>query len=131
MTIYYSALTRGFYASDVHGKKGEPGSFVPQDALEISEAKYQELFDAQANGKIIVPDEEGRPVAVTRPPQAPTLESVKAQAKALLAECDWTQLADVDAATRTSFAPYRSLLREIIAQTTDPAAVIWPEPPTT
>jgi hypothetical protein len=130
MTKYYSPSTGGFFSEEIHGIKNKAGSLVPDDAVEISEEKHSELLEAQSSGKEIHPDADGRPVAVKPRPSAPTVDGVKARAKALLADCDWTQLADVDEETRSAFAPYRALLRGILTQTTDPAAVIWPEPPT-
>jgi hypothetical protein len=45
----------------------------------------------------------------------------RARRNTLLAECDWTQLPDVPAATKTAWAPYRQALRDLPE---DPA---WPD----
>jgi hypothetical protein len=48
---------------------------------------------------------------------------------ALLTACDWTQLADVPAATRDAWAPYRQALREVPQQAGFPQAIEWPAAP--
>ncbi|OOF59406.1 DUF4376 domain-containing protein [Rodentibacter myodis] len=58
MAIYYKD---GFYNNAY-------GGFVPESAVEISEEKYVELLEGQANGKRIVTDKNGHPV-LADPPQ--------------------------------------------------------------
>lgn len=53
--IYYSKSTLGFYNNIIH-------KTMPDDVIEITEEEYKVLFDGQANGKIISPDETGRPI---------------------------------------------------------------------
>lgn len=65
------------------------------------------------------------------PPAPDTTElaaQVRAQRNILLADCDWTQLADapVDSAV---WAVYRQELRDVPAQSGFPTDVIWPTPP--
>jgi hypothetical protein len=55
---YYSASTKGFYDSVIHGEN------MPSDAVEVSDADYIAIFEAQAQGKLIAPNENGYPVAV-------------------------------------------------------------------
>lgn len=49
-----------------------------------------------------------------------------------LAECDWTQLADVpiNAETKTAWTTYRQELRDITKQL-DPYNIVWPKAPNT
>lgn len=47
--------TGGFFDSNVHGDS------IPDDAVEISEKRYRELFDAQADGKEIYIGPNGKP----------------------------------------------------------------------
>lgn len=54
MGIYYKD---GFYHSAFSG-------FVPEGAVEISEEKYIELLNGQAQGKQIIPNKQGEPVLV-------------------------------------------------------------------
>ena len=46
----------------------------------------------------------------------------------LLAECDWTQLADVSAETKAIWSEYRQSLRDITSQT-NPFSITWPVKP--
>ena len=47
---------------------------------------------------------------------------------ALLAACDWTVLSDTPTST-TAWKAYRQALRDLPANTTDPANPVWPTPP--
>jgi len=80
MTKFYSRATGGFYAEDVHGKDGIPG-----DAFEITDEHWQELLQAQAQGKRIVPGTHGGPIAAD-PDPAPGLLIQRDNA---LRETDW------------------------------------------
>jgi hypothetical protein len=44
-----------------------PASKIPADAVAVSKEIYDALMTAQAQGKMIVPDADGNPVAVDRP----------------------------------------------------------------
>ena len=54
---------------------------------------------------------------------------VRQQRNALLTACDWTQLPDVPVETKTGWAEYRQLLRDITEQSGFPESVIWPNKP--
>lgn len=60
MAIYYKD---GFFNDDF-------GGFVPEDAVEISEEKYVELLDGQAEGKQIIADSTGNPILVEPQPSS-------------------------------------------------------------
>ena len=51
--------------------------------------------------------------------------------KILLLDCDWTQAADspLSDAKKAEWATYRQQLRDLPANTSDPANPIWPTPP--
>ena len=59
--MFYSAQTNGFYTREIHGAN------IPKDAVEISDDNYKALLEGQANGKEIVPNENGYPILVDRP----------------------------------------------------------------
>ena len=46
-----------------------------------------------------------------------------------LAETDWTQGADVPVGIKTSYQSYRQALRDLPANTSDPANPVWPTSP--
>lgn len=66
--MFYSG---GFYDAAIHGDK------IPADAVEISSEQHATLLAAQSQGKRIVTDESGYPIAVDPPP--PTAEQIIAQ----------------------------------------------------
>ena len=61
-------------------------------------------------------------------PAPPTAEQVRAERDALLAACDWTQVADAPV-DQAAWAVYRQALRDVTAQTGFPNAVVWPTKP--
>lgn len=63
--MFYSKSTDGFYAREIHGDN------VPDDAVEITEAEHAALLEGQAQGKLIVADENGRPILQDPPPPTP------------------------------------------------------------
>ena len=123
MTIFYSPASGGFYTDEIHGADG-----IPADAVEITDAEHAALLDAQSAGKIIKAGAEGKPVASD--PPAPTDDQLAASARLkrdrLLAACDWTQLADVQAGA--AWATYRQALRDVPSQPGFPRNIEWPEP---
>ena len=59
---------------------------------------------------------------------APTAEEVRAERDRLLAESDWTQVADAPV-VQLEWATYRQALRDIPQQAGFPENVTWPEEP--
>lgn len=62
--MFYAPSTGGFYTLAIHG-----AAAIPADAVAITNEYHAELLAAQSAGKLIRPDETGRPVAVDRPPK--------------------------------------------------------------
>nr|WP_318381264.1 tail fiber assembly protein [uncultured Enterobacter sp.] len=124
MTIFYSAITRGFYRT---------GDNLPKDAVEVSQERFEELISRQEQGFIIAPDSCGYPVAVenTVDPIEAAAEQ-KSQLRIMAAdEISWRQDAvDADIATDDETAAlaewkkYRVLLMRV-----DTAKPVWPTPP--
>ena len=56
---------------------------------------------------------------------------VRAERDRLLAECDWTQVADapLSSAEKEAWAVYRQALRDIPQTQDDPDDIVWPETP--
>lgn len=141
MSFYYSAITGGFYDTSIHSDMfvAENGTMVPNpsgpiaDAVAVTSDQYAELMTAQSSGKWITPDANGNPQA-TDPPALDTDELAaiaRTQRDTLLTECDWTQGNDspLDAATKTLWATYREVLRNVPQQSGFPATVTWPDAP--
>jgi len=59
---YYSAKTGGFYRQSDRDIYEASANGWPDDAVMVSEDEYKTLFDGQACGRIIAPDDSGRPV---------------------------------------------------------------------
>lgn len=57
----YSPSTNGFYLSEIHGDN------IPPDVLEVEDARYRELFEGQAEGKVIQPGVDGAPALIDCP----------------------------------------------------------------
>ena len=72
--MLFSKTTNGFYDTKIHGNK------MPVDAVEITDADYADLFQAQSQGAQIKADAEGKPFAAF--PNPPTLAELKTAKKA-------------------------------------------------
>ena len=59
---------------------------------------------------------------------AMTMIDLRSKRDALLADSDWTQVADAPGNT-AAWATYRQALRDLPANTADPADITWPTPP--
>lgn len=59
---------------------------------------------------------------------APTADQVRAERDRLLAESDWTQVADAPV-DQAAWATYRQALRDVPEQVGFPESVVWPERP--
>lgn len=65
------------------------------------------------------------------PPASATWDQIRSQRNSLLADCDWTQLPDVNLSTqqKSAWASYRQDLRDITTQFDLPGNVVWPTSP--
>ena len=59
---FYSAARRGFYPGSMKEAYEKSANGWPDDAVEITEAKYNALLSGQEKGREITPDANGRPV---------------------------------------------------------------------
>lgn len=116
MSLYYSGSQLGFFDTNIHGIT------LPDDAVLISKEEYANLMLAQEQGKIIRPDENGRPIAIFyTSSDDEKKKNCKLAAKQALQESDWTELPSVSDPTRSphlinvdEFLSYRSELRKLI-----------------
>lgn len=72
--MFYSETTGGFYTREIHGDN------IPADAVEITEAEHAALIEGQSKGKVIMADENGRPILQDPPP--PTAEQIMSRLEA-------------------------------------------------
>ena len=55
MTLYYSQSTGGFYDDQIHSR-------LPEDAVAISTEQHTALLAGQAQGQVIMPNKDSKPV---------------------------------------------------------------------
>lgn len=123
-----------FYRSDITPN-------IPPGSVEISNDFYLELFKGQANGKMIVSDENGKPVLEDKPPLSieKQIELANEKKLALLSSANirtqiWqTQLllgmiSDADKASLATWMVYCKSIQSI--DTSEPSKIVWPETPT-
>ncbi|MEY6796226.1 tail fiber assembly protein [Citrobacter freundii] len=132
---YYSASRQGFYpVDDKH--EYESGAGWPEDAIPVTDSDYKALFDAQAQGKIIKPDDNGYPVVSE--PVIDFTSQANSKRDGLLSEAnvitaDWrTELAldvitDDDRVKLIAWMQYIKALKSV--DTSSPADIVWPEKP--
>ncbi|HHK9549133.1 TPA: tail fiber assembly protein, partial [Citrobacter freundii] len=114
----------------------ESGAGWPEDAIPVSDSDYKALFDAQAQGKIIKPDDSGYPVVSE--PVIDFTSQANSKRDGLLSEAnvitaDWrTELAldvitDDDRVKLIAWMQYIKALKSV--DTSSPADIVWPEKP--
>lgn len=104
MTMYYK---NGFFDD-------ADGGFVPESAVEISQDKYIELLNGQAQGKQIIADKTGNPVLIDPQPRAAhvlnldtlTWEISPEKMTALLAETQNQLIANIDSHAATIYSTW-------------------------
>ncbi|SNS20427.1 Phage tail assembly chaperone protein [Sphingomonas laterariae] len=127
MPLYFSPSTRGFYDADIHVD-------FPADVRPVTAQRREELLAQGQLGRIIMPDENGDPVAVDPPPldNADLLRRLREKRDRLLRESDFAVLPDAPftATRRAEWTAYRQALRDLPESCSeDPGAAIWPVAP--
>lgn len=124
--ISYSASTRGFYSTVVHGND------IPSDAVEITEQEHAALLAGVSAGKVITVDADGHPVLADQP--APSQEVVveleRTWRDARIAETDYLAMPDypLTDAQRGELYAYRQALRDWPSAGSFPTADNRPQP---
>lgn len=122
--IYYSKTTRGFYCKEIHGTN------IPSDAVQITNERQANLMNEQSQGKQIVPDENGYPIAIVPPAIPSTWEQIRKQRDVLLKDSDWTIFLDATPKpSKEAWLTYRQALRDLPSTFKTPEEVVWPEKP--
>jgi hypothetical protein len=123
MKYFYSPSVGGFFIEGIN-------SIIPEDAFEISQEEHQALLDGQSSGKSIV--YKSRKLQLVEPEKvSKTWDDIRARRDRILANCDWTQMADspLSDQTKTKWATYRQKLRDLTETYSDPNKVVWPVSP--
>lgn len=110
MKVSYSPKTGGFYVPGIH-------ETMPDDAVEISEARHVELMDGQASGKRIEPGAGGLPMLVERVvTDEQRMAAQKREARAYLADTDWyiTRIAETGKEVPPDVLTQRAAARELL-----------------
>lgn len=145
MNRFFSPSTGQFYSEALHGPRrieepltarearagkrprliDNPACTMPDDVVEVAEARWAALMEAQNAGKQIVA-RGGKPVAVDREQaEEDRLAARRWKRNRLLSESDWTQLADATPpGGQAAWAAYRQALRDL-----DMAGGDWPAAP--
>lgn len=137
---YYSAKTKGFYLGSDREVYESSSNGWPDDAVGITDEKYNALLEGQTVGKIIIADDEGGPVLID-PPELTHDELVsaaEARRKYLMIEIAGSiaplqDAADMGIATKKEqsklieLKKYRIHLSRI--DTNVAPDIIWPEKP--
>ncbi|EPJ5577297.1 tail fiber assembly protein [Citrobacter farmeri] len=124
MTIFYSAITRGFYRT---------GDNLPKDAVEVSQERFEELISRQEQGFIIAPDSTGYPVAIENTVDPIEAAAARKSQLRIMAddEISWRQDAvDADIATdeeKAALAEWRKY--RVLLMRVDTAKPEWPTLP--
>ena len=133
MTIFYAPSTKGFYDDTIN----DP-SFVPQDAIAITDSTRTTLLNGLVAGNIVTIDGTGQPILLPQPDDekaAFQAENIRLERNQLIANSDWTELPSVqtlhasDPTWAASWAAYRQALRDITTQPGFPDTVTWPTAP--
>lgn len=122
--IYYSKTTKGFYCEEIHRTN------IPSDRVQITKEQHANLLNEQSQGKQIVPDENGYPIAIVPLVAPPTWEQIRSKRDALLKDSDWAAFPDADPKpTKEAWLTYRQALRDVPENFSTPEEVVWPEKP--
>lgn len=122
---------------DVSGEIIKSGSTSQPDLSHIELQSGESILEVAApidphlyrvlSGQIIRKSEE-EISQINAPKEAALFKGTR---NIMLAECDWTQAADspLSEAKKAEWATYRQQLRDLPANTSDPANPTWPTPP--
>ena len=86
---------------------------------------FPNLIDASVGGTI--GDSWNGATIVNKPGDSvEEAKNVRASRDTLIAATDWTQCADISAAVKAQWVPYRKALRDVPQQAGFPFSVVWP-----
>lgn len=79
--LFYAGSTNSFYSSELHAD-------IPEDAVQLTQAQYDEAQEKIASGMLMQPGPNGFPEFVV-PPEANPQLGINSQAEKYLADTDW------------------------------------------
>lgn len=128
MGLYYSASTGGFYDDDLH-------MVMPGDIRPVTAETHAALMAAQGEGKRIIANDAGDPIAADPAPRTfeQEMQWLRSRRAHLLRLSDPTQIPDfpISQEDRAAWASYRAQLRDLPEScAADPWSAVWPVPPT-
>lgn len=136
----FSSKNNGFYNTDDQDLYMSAGSW-PDDLVDVSDEKYQQIRNDLSGGKILTTDANGEPIAYT--PEL-TTEQVSEQASATVRSllsmasnkiaplqdaADLGIATESETASLTAWKTYRVLVNRVPTQPGFPTAIDWPPMP--
>jgi hypothetical protein len=148
MTKFYSASTKGFYSTEIHGPRTvmvpdplwlapEPSEDpdaaaleaplievnnhlcgMPFDAIPITDSEWRSMLEQQESGKVIIAGSNGAPEAVTPAATPLTWDDIRRTRRTLRAESDFSQLPDVRARIGAELAAAWDVYRTALTDVT-------------
>lgn len=98
----------------------------------IQDVDIDSVTQNKVEGQFVqIDDQWTLPMVAENKPQAEVEQVVRFLRAELLNLSDWTQMPDspLDSAAKTSWASYRTALRDISTQSNFPTNITWPTPP--
>ena len=136
----FSSKNNGFYNTDDQDLYMSAGSW-PDDLVDVSDEKYQQIRNDLSGGKILTTDANGEPIAYT--PELTTeqvSEKASATVRSLLSmasnkiaplqdAADLGIATESETASLTAWKTYRVLVNRVPTQPGFPTAIDWPPMP--
>lgn len=125
MTITYTTYNFDGTFAGVITESGSTKNNVPENGFSVDGA--HSIYTKYVNGAVVDLDQSEINEIFT----PLNMEALRVERDAKLAECDWTQLPDTQLTDtkKAEWASYRTLLRDLPSNTSDPANPSWPEKP--
>ena len=98
----------------------------------IQDVDIDSVTQNKVEGQFVqIDDQWTLPMVAENKPQAEVEQVVRSMRDAILNLSDWTQMPDspLASAAKTSWASYRTALRDISTQSNFPTNITWPTPP--
>lgn len=121
-------LSTGYQSESVVEGLNPAGWFIRKGAPEsryTEKASVYDVWDVQQGRWVTNPEQVALEVELANEKAEIQWKIVRSKRTGLLLASDWTQLSDVPAGTKETWATYRQALRDITEQP-DPFNIVWP-----